>query len=58
MNRRTFLKQVAAAGLEGAAATEMDKNIAYLRANGVPGVFSVTNNLKTDAEVREPLEKS
>ena len=34
--------------LEGAAATEMDKNIAYLRANGVPGVFSVTNNLHVD----------
>ena len=34
--------------LEGAAATEMDKNLAYLRANGVPGVFSVTNNLHLD----------
>ncbi len=34
--------------LEGAAATEMDKNLAYLRANGVAGVFSVTNNLHVD----------
>ncbi len=34
--------------LEGAAGTEMDKNLAYLRANGVPGVFSVTNNLHVD----------
>jgi hyperosmotically inducible periplasmic protein len=34
--------------LEGAAATEADKNLAYLRANGVSGVFSVTNNLQVD----------
>ena len=34
--------------LEGFAATEMDKNLAYLRANSVPGVFSVTNNLHLD----------
>jgi hyperosmotically inducible periplasmic protein len=34
--------------LEGAAGTEMDKDLAYLRANGVPGVFSVTNNLHVD----------
>ncbi len=34
--------------LEGAAGTEMDKNLAYLRANSVPGVFSVTNNLHLD----------
>jgi hypothetical protein len=26
-------------------ATEMDKNIAGIRANGVPGVFSVDNQL-------------
>ena len=32
--------------LEGAVANEMDKNIAGIRANGVPGVFSVTNNLQ------------
>ncbi len=32
--------------LEGVVDNEADKNIANLRANGVPGVFSVTNNLK------------
>jgi hyperosmotically inducible periplasmic protein len=31
--------------LEGVADSESDKNIAGLRANGVPNVFSVTNNL-------------
>ena len=31
--------------LVGAVAAEADKNIAGIRANGVPGVFSVTNNL-------------
>jgi hyperosmotically inducible protein len=31
--------------LEGVVANEMDRNIANIRANGVPGVFSVTNNL-------------
>ncbi len=34
--------------LEGAAANEMDKNLASLKANGVSGVFSVTNNLHVD----------
>jgi len=34
--------------LEGAVATEADKNMANLRANGVSGVFSVTNNLHVD----------
>jgi hyperosmotically inducible periplasmic protein len=33
--------------LEGAA-NEMDKKLAYLKANSVPGVFSVTNNLSVD----------
>ncbi len=32
--------------LEGVADSEMDKNVANIRANGVPGVFSVTNNLR------------
>lgn len=32
--------------LEGAVATEADKNIAGIAANGVSGVFSVTNNLR------------
>jgi hyperosmotically inducible periplasmic protein len=31
--------------LEGVADTEADKNLANLRANGVPNVFSVKNNL-------------
>jgi len=31
--------------LEGAVGNEMDKNIAFIRANGVSGVFSVTNDL-------------
>lgn len=32
--------------LEGEVANETDRNLAAIRANGVPGVFSVTNNLK------------
>ncbi len=31
--------------LEGVVDNDSDKNVAGLRANGVPGVFSVTNNL-------------
>ena len=34
--------------LEGAVATEADKNLANIRANGVSGVFSVKNNLLVD----------
>ena len=34
--------------LEGVVATEADKNIAGIRANSVPGVFSVTNNLRVE----------
>lgn len=34
--------------LEGVVATEGDKNIANITANGVPGVFSVTNNLSVE----------
>ena len=34
--------------LEGAVATEGDKNLANVKANGVSGVFSVTNNLQVD----------
>jgi len=37
--------------LEGAVATKADKNIAGIQANGVPGVFSVQNNLRVDAEM-------
>ena len=32
--------------LTGFVSTQMDKTLAYIRANGVPGVFSVTNNLQ------------
>jgi len=32
--------------LEGEVASEADRNLAGIRANGVPGVFSVTNRLK------------
>jgi hyperosmotically inducible protein len=32
--------------LEGVVSNQMDKNLAFLYANGVPGVFSVTNNLR------------
>jgi len=34
--------------LEGVVANEGDKNIANLRAKGVSGVFSVTNNLRVE----------
>lgn len=31
--------------LEGVVDNDSDKNLAFIRANGVPGVFGVTNNL-------------
>jgi hyperosmotically inducible protein len=31
--------------LEGVVDSEADKNLVGIRANGVPGIFSVTNNL-------------
>jgi len=34
--------------LVGVVATEADKNIAGIRANGVPGAFSVTNDLRVE----------
>lgn len=34
--------------LEGVTANQTDKNIAKIRANGVPGVFSVTNHLRVE----------
>jgi hyperosmotically inducible periplasmic protein len=34
--------------LTGVVANEGDKNIANVRANGVPGVFSVTNDLRVE----------
>lgn len=36
--------------LEGVVANEGDKNIANLQANGVSGVFSVTNNVLVEGE--------
>ena len=36
--------------LEGVVDNNGDKNLAYLRANGVPGVFSVTNHLRVARE--------
>jgi hyperosmotically inducible protein len=35
--------------LEGVVDSEADKNLVGLRANGVPGIFSVTNNLRVEA---------
>jgi hyperosmotically inducible protein len=32
--------------LEGVVDNDTDKNLAAMRANGVPGIFSVTNNLR------------
>jgi hyperosmotically inducible protein len=34
--------------LEGVVASEMDRNVAFLAANGVAGVFSVTNHLRVE----------
>ncbi len=39
--------------LEGGTATEIDKNLASISANGVSGVFSVTNNLRTEQAPRK-----
>jgi hyperosmotically inducible periplasmic protein len=36
--------------LEGVVLDDMQKNVAGIQANGVPGVFSVTNNLRTEKE--------
>ena len=35
--------------LEGVVSSEADKNLAGVKANGVGGVFSVTNNLRVEA---------
>jgi hyperosmotically inducible periplasmic protein len=35
--------------LEGVVDNEGDKNFAGMRANGVPGIFSVTNNLQSES---------
>jgi hyperosmotically inducible protein len=34
--------------LAGVVANSMDRNLAYMRANGVPGAFSVTNELRVE----------
>lgn len=39
--------------LEGVVANDGDRNIANIQANGVSGVFSVVNNLRTDAAIEE-----
>ncbi|HKP72906.1 MAG TPA: BON domain-containing protein [Pyrinomonadaceae bacterium] len=39
--------------LEGVVANTADKRLAYIAASGVPGVFSVTNNLRAESEMRE-----
>jgi len=36
--------------LEGVVANEMDRNLSFIRANGVPGVFHVDNDLKVEAK--------
>ncbi|MEZ5361161.1 MAG: BON domain-containing protein [Bryobacterales bacterium] len=36
--------------LEGVVNSESEKNVAGVRANGVPGVFSVTNNLRVERD--------
>ncbi len=36
------------ATLEGVVANEMDRNVANIQANSVPGVFSVTNKLRVE----------
>lgn len=36
--------------LEGVVATKFDKDVANIQANGVSGVFSVTNNLRVESE--------
>ncbi len=38
--------------LEGVVSNEGDKNLAYIAARGVSGVFSVTNNLRSERENR------
>ncbi|HYO80204.1 MAG TPA: BON domain-containing protein [Bryobacteraceae bacterium] len=44
--------------LEGVVANEGDRNIANLQANGVSGVFSVTNNLRVEGQSEESRSRS
>jgi hyperosmotically inducible protein len=39
--------------LEGVVSREMDKTVAGMQANGVPGVFSVTNNLRVEDDDKD-----
>jgi hyperosmotically inducible protein len=43
--------------LEGVVAREMDKTIAYMQANKVSGVFSVTNNLAVEEDEKKDKNK-
>jgi hyperosmotically inducible protein len=43
--------------LAGVVDSKADKDVAYLRANSVPGVFSVTNNLQVATEQSEKPQK-
>jgi hyperosmotically inducible periplasmic protein len=43
--------------LEGAVANQMDKQVAGIKANGVSGVFSVTNNLIVDQPEKKEDKK-
>jgi hyperosmotically inducible protein len=36
--------------LEGVVANEMDRNMAFIKANGVPGAFHVDNDLRVEAK--------
>jgi hyperosmotically inducible protein len=38
--------------LEGVVANQADKNLIGIRANGVPNVFSITNNLRVESQVK------
>ena len=40
--------------LEGVVANRADRQLASVAASGVPGVFSVTNNLRTERDERAP----
>ena len=43
--------------LEGVVARQMDKQIAGIQANGVPGAFSVTNNLAVEEQEKKNEDK-
>jgi len=44
--------------LEGVVANEGDKNLANIQANQVPGVFSVTNNLRVEGQGEDTRSRS